>query len=107
MGQLKTKTQSKTRLFSVEVLLYLRLSSTENNNSFKKTFTVPRVTCGIPLCYTIALSLSIFFSVDRSHLRVIIVHCENEYRLLLDNRTHAHNLCELTAFLQYSVKMTT
>ena len=80
MGQLKIKrrTQSKTRLFSVEALLYLRLSSTENNNSFNNTFTVTRVICGILLCYAIALSLSIFFSVDRSHLRVIIVHCENE-----------------------------
>ena len=106
MGQLKTKDPKQNSLFSVEVLLYLRLSSAENNNSFKKTFTVTRVTCGILLCYTIALSLSIFFSVDLSHLRVIIVQCENEYRLLLDNRTHAHKLCELTAFLQNSVKMT-
>ena len=105
MGQLKTKDPKQNKFVFVEVLLYLRLSSTENNKSFKKTFTVTRVTCGILLCYTIALSLPIFFSVDRSHLHVIIVHSENEYRLL-DNRTNAHKLCELTAFLQNSVKMT-
>ena len=69
--------------------LVLKTTSTENNNSHYSCYMLhPSLLYNSPLfVYSI--------SVDHSHLWVIVVHWENEYSLILDNRTHAHKRSEL------------
>ena len=104
MGQLKTKDPKQNKVVFCCGLLYLR-----NKCLQLKTPHLNRLLQLLMLHMASFLGnspLSVCSFSDHFHLCAIIVYCENKYSLLLDNRTHARRLCELTTRLQCSVKMT-